>query len=264
MDMNVLVFDIETIPDVDAGRKLYGFEGDAAAVATAMFAKRMEESGHEFLRHYLHRIIVISVVLRQENKFKVCSIGDEDAGEADLIQRFYNYIKRYTPTLVSWNGSGFDLPVLHYRSLLHGVSAPHYWEKGDHDQAFKWNNYLNRYHDRHTDLMDVLAAYSGQANAPLDEIAKLLGFPGKMGMSGAETWKAYLAGKQAAIRDYCETDALNTFLVYLRFMLLQGKLSRENYQREFQLVLDSLQTSNKAHLQSFAAACNNTLPPLKK
>ena len=262
--MNVLVFDIETIPDVDAGRKLYGLEGDAATVAAAMFAKRMKESGHEFLQHYLHRIIAISMVLRQGDKFKVSSIGNEDTGEAELIQRFYNYIDRYTPILVSWNGTNFDLPVLHYRSLLHGISAPCYWEKGEHESTFKWNNYLNRYHDRHTDLMDVLAAYSTRANAPLDEIASLLGFPGKMGMSGAKVWETYLAGERGTIRNYCETDVLNTFLVYLRFMLLQGKLNRESYQYELQLVLDALRASDKLHLQSFAAACSNTLPSLEE
>ncbi len=255
--MNVLVFDIETIPDVDAGRRLYGFKGDEATVAATMFAKRMEESGSEFLSHYLHRVIAISVVLRQGEKFKISSIGDVNTSEAELIQRFYSCIEHYIPTLVSWNGTGFDLPVLHYRSLLHGISAPRYWEKGEHDQNFKWNNYLNRYHDRHTDLMDVLAAYSARANAPLDDIAKLLGFPGKMDMSGAKTWEAYLAGELAAIRDYCETDVLNTFLIYLRFMLLQGKLSRDNYQRELQFVLNLLRASEQPHLQTFATACDN-------
>ena len=252
--MNILVFDIETIPDVAAGRKLYNFTGDDQAVATAMFAQRATKSGSEFLQHYLHQITAISVVLRQQNTVKVWSIGEADSNEAQLIQRFYDGIERYTPTLVSWNGSGFDLPVLHYRSLLQGIAAPRYWEKGAHDQNFKWNNYLSRYHDRHTDLMDVLANYSARASAPLDEIATLLGFPGKMGMSGNKVWDYYLNGKIEAIRNYCETDVLNTFLVYLRFLLIQGKLTHENYQSELQLILDTLQASNKTHLQQFAAA----------
>ena len=255
--MNILVFDIETIPDVDGGRKLYDFQGTDQEVASAMFAKRAEETGgSEFLKHYLQKIVTISVVLRQNDKFKVWSIGEPDTDEAELIQRFYDGVERYTPTLVSWNGSGFDLPVLHYRSLLHGISAPRYWEKGEHDQNFKWNNYLSRYHDRHTDLMDVLAAYSGRANAPLDEIATLLGFPGKMGMSGSKVWEYYLAGDREAIRDYCETDVLNTFLVYLRFLLIQGKLNHESYRCEVDLVLDNLNTSDKPHLKAFAATCN--------
>ena len=258
--MNILVFDIETIPDVNSGRKLYDFQGSDQEVAAAMFSKRAEETGgSEFLKHYLQQIATISVVLRQNDKFKVWSIGDPDSSEAELIQRFYDGIERYTPTLVSWNGSGFDLPVFHYRSLLHGISAPRYWEKGEHDQSFKWNNYLSRYHDRHTDLMDVLAAYSGRANAPLDEIATLLGFPGKMGMSGNKVWEYYLAGDREAIRHYCETDVLNTFLVYLRFLLIQGKLNHESYRREVELVLNTLNASDKPYLEAFSAACNEQM-----
>lgn len=82
---------------------------------------------------------------------------------------------------------------------------------------FKWNNYLSRYHMRHCDLMDVLAMYNGRANAPLDQMAKLCGFPGKMGMDGSKVWDAFQQGQLQEIRDYCETDAANT---YLMFMLL--------------------------------------------
>jgi len=256
--MNILVFDIETIPDVAAGRKLYDFQGDDQAIAAKMFARRLEETGSEFLRHYLHRIVAISVVLRQADTFRVWSIGDLDSGEAEIIQRFYDGIDRYTPTLISWNGSTFDLPVLHYRSLLHGVCASRYWEKGAHDQNFKWNNYLSRYHERHTDLMDVLAGYSTRANAPLDEIASLLGFPGKMGMSGNKVWDHYLNNDLEGIRNYCETDVLNTFLVYLRFLLIQGKLDQSQYDHEIQLALHTLKASDKPHLQKFAAAYQPT------
>ena len=59
----------------------------------------------------------------------------------------------------SWNGGGFDLPVLHYRALLHGVQAPRYWEMGDEDTAFRYNNYLSRFHWRHLDVMDVLSGH---------------------------------------------------------------------------------------------------------
>lgn len=88
-------------------------------------------------------------------------------------------IEKYTPPLVSWNGGGFDLPVLHYRALVNGIAAPRYWNLGQDDRGFKFNNYISRYHMRHIDLMDVLAMYQARANAPLDALAKLCGFPGK-------------------------------------------------------------------------------------
>ena len=132
---------------------------------------------------------------------------------------------------MSWNGGGFDLPVLHYRALKHGIQAPRYWEKGESDRDFKWNNYLARFHWRHVDLMDVLANFNNRAFAKLDEIAVMLGFPGKLGMSGAKVWDTYLEGGIKEIRDYCETDVLNTWLVYLRFEYMRGNLDDKDLQR---------------------------------
>jgi predicted PolB exonuclease-like 3'-5' exonuclease len=250
--MNIFVFDIETIPDVNGGRRLYNLDGlSDKEVANIMFHKRRQETGNEFLRLHLHRVVAISVVLRSRDRLAVWSLGDETADEKEIIERFFTGIDKYVPTIVSWNGKGFDLPVLHYRSLLHGIQAPRYWETGNNDQSFRWNNYLSRYHRRHTDLMDVLAGYEMRANAPLDEVATLLGFPGKMGMSGAKVWDNYQAGELAGIRNYCETDVLNTYLVYLRFELINGNLTPTEYEQECQLVRDTLQAEDKPHFNEF-------------
>jgi hypothetical protein len=254
--VNVLVFDIETIPDTATGRRLYSLDGlSDRDVARVMAVKRREQTGDsEFLRHHLHRIVAISAVLRNADSFRVWSLGDPASDEADLVRRFFDGIDKYTPTLVSWNGSGFDLPVLHYRALKHGIAAPRYWETGADDQSFRWNNYLNRFHERHTDLMDVLSGYQARATAPLDEIAVLLGLPGKMGHSGAEVWEQYQAGRIDAIRDYCETDVLNTYLIFLRFELMRGNLDDAQFQRELKLVRDTLAAAGKPHLTGFLAA----------
>ena len=250
---NIFVFDIETIPDVDAGRKLLNLDGlSDHDVANAMYAQRRQDAGTEFLRHHFHRICAISVVLKSmDGNLKVWSLGQADSTEAELLQRFYTGIEKFKPTLVSWNGGGFDLPVIHYRSMIHGVSAPQYWENGSNDNSFRYNNYLSRYHERHTDLMDVLAMYSPRANAPLDEMASLCGFPGKMGMSGAKVWEAYQGGEIKAIRDYCETDVLNTYLLYLRYQLMRGELTTETYAAEIDLVKSTLARSTDEHLQQF-------------
>ncbi len=255
--MNILVFDIETVPDIESGKKLYNLEGlkeeDAAEL---MFSHRRQETDgkSDFLRHYLHKIVAISLVLKTNDKLSVWSLGDVDADEKEIIQRFFEGIERYTPTIVSWNGSGFDLPVLHYRSLLHGVVAQRYWENGEDDQSFKWNNYLSRFHSRHTDLMDVVSGYSPIAKAPLDQIATLLGFPGKMGMSGDKVWDCYVNGGIEEIRNYCETDVLNTYLVYLRYELIRGRLTENAYENECQLVRDMLNNESKPHLKEFLEA----------
>lgn len=250
--MNLFVFDIETIPDVEGGRKLLNlqqFSDDD--VANAMFNQRRQEVNHDFLPHYLHKIVAISAVLKTPQKCIVWSLGEETSTESELITRFFEGIQRYKPTLISWNGSGFDLPVLHYRALMHKVSAPQYWELGNSDNSFKWNNYISRYHYRHTDIMDVLSGYQAKASAPLDKIALLLNLPGKMGMHGSKVWEAYQQGDIAAIRNYCETDVLNTYLVYLRFDLFRGHLSLEEYDKRCEEVKNMLHHTNKPHLHEF-------------
>lgn len=253
--MNVLVFDIETVPDVALARRLYDLRDlTDEQVGQIMFTKRLQETGSEFLSHEQHRIIAISVVMRSRDSLRVWSLGDEAASEKELIERFYDGLDKYTPDLVSWNGAGFDLPVLHYRSLLHGVTASRYWETGENDASFRYSNYLSRFHWRHMDLMDILSGFQGRGRASLDDVASLLGFPGKVGMNGADVWGAYLAGGLARIRAYCETDVLNTYLVYLRFELVRGNLGAAEHAHEVERVRKFLADSPAEHWREFSAA----------
>ena len=256
----VLVFDIETIPDVPGLRRLHALDDSLsdADIAEMAFHQRRAQNGSDFLQHHLQRVVVISCALRVGKDLRVFSLAEPELGEAQIIQRFYDGIEKFTPQLVSWNGGGFDLPVLHYRGLIHGVSAPRYWDLGDGDYAdsreFKWNNYIGRYHTRHLDLMDIMALYQPRANAPLDDLAKLAGFPGKLGMDGGKVWAGWQAGEIAGIRDYCETDVMNTYLVSLRFRLLRGELSREDYEQEIEFVRNELIKIDKPHWHEFLAA----------
>lgn len=253
--MNTLVFDIETIPDVALGRISYGLEGlSDEQVAKAMFARQRQKTGSDFLPHEQHRVVAISCVLRSRDGLKVWSLGDPEADEAELVTRFFEGIEKFTPDLVSWNGGGFDLPVLHYRAMRHSIQAPRYWETGDEDSSFRWNNYLSRFHWRHLDLMDVISGFQNRARASLSDMADLLGFPGKLGFSGAKVWDAWLAGNLAGIRNYCETDVLNTWLVYLRFELMRGRLTREAHAEELERVRALLAASPAAHFAEFLAA----------
>jgi predicted PolB exonuclease-like 3'-5' exonuclease len=256
--VNVFVFDIETVPDVEGARRIHDLtDMNPEQVAEGLFMQQRQRKGNEFLPLHLQRIVAISAVFRSREKFQVWTLGDEDSSEAELIKRFFEGIERYSPTLVSWNGGGFDLPVLHYRSMVHGIAAPRYWDNGEDDSSFKWNNYLSRFHQRHTDLMDVLAGYQPRASAPLDQLASLCGFPGKLGMSGAKVWDYFVAGRIAEIRDYCETDVVNTYLLYLRYQRLRGRLDAKSYHSECRLVRDSLGQLPGAHWPEFLGAWIN-------
>jgi len=232
----------------------WGDEVPDAEVAERAHAARREKTGNDFLPHYLHRVIAIACVMRDEQGIRVRSLGSEESTEARIVQDFFRTIERYTPQLVSWNGSGFDMPVLHYRALVNGVAAHRYWDVGDGDRDFRWNNYISRYHQRHLDLMDVLASYQGRAFAPLSDIARMCAFPGKLGMEGSAVWPAYQAGQLARIRAYCETDAVNTWLVYCRFQLMRGVLTQAAYDAEIGQTRTALGQSPGDHWQEFLAA----------
>ena len=258
----VLVFDIETIPDVAGVRRLYNLDAalSDAEVAELAFQQRRAQNGSDFLPLHLQRIAVISCALRTAKDLKVWSLAEPEQHEGEIIQRFFDGIERFTPQLVSWNGGGFDLPVLHYRALIHGITAARYWDMGEGDfgdsRDFKWNNYISRYHNRHCDLMDLLALYQPRASVPLDDMAKLCGFPGKLGMDGSKVWEAFHAGRLKDIRDYCETDAANTYLMFLRFRLMSGALDADEYEVEVKRLKHYLtgQAQDKQHWNEFVAA----------
>jgi predicted PolB exonuclease-like 3'-5' exonuclease len=253
--MHCFAFDIETIPDVEFGRRMWNLDGlSDEDVGTAMSFMRLQQTGSDFLPLHLQRVVAISVAFRSGDSFRVWTLGDRDADEAEIIGRFFEGIERYSPELVSWNGGGFDLPVLHYRALKNGIQAPRYWETGDTDRDFRYNNYLSRFHWRHLDLMDVLAGFQPRGRASLDQIAVMLGFPGKLGMSGDKVWQRWLDGGIDDIRDYCETDVVNTFLVYLRFEYLRGNLDDKGLDKEFELVRSSLKDLDRPHLNEFLDA----------
>jgi len=262
MPWPVLVFDIESIPDVDGLRLLRGIDPAVphADVYARELAERKEAGRSDFMPLHLQRVLVISCVFRNADGLRVHSFVDREpqgkSEEGKIIQSFFGRIEKHVPQLVSWNGGGFDLPVLHYRGLRHGVVANKYWDLGEDDREFKWNNYIGRYHLRHLDLMDLLAMYQPRANAPLDAMAKLCGFPGKLGMDGSQVYSAWRAGQIEDIRRYCETDVMNTYLLYCRFQKMRGGLTEAEYDQEIAMVQATLGNlaPQESHWQEYLAA----------
>jgi len=258
--MNVLVFTIETIPDIEGGQRIHQLQGlDDDSTSKALFHLRKQQTGNRQLPLYLQRIASISLVFRgmgenMENEVSIRSLGNEKSSEAELLNLFFSEIEQRTPTLVSWDGTGFDLPVIHYRSLRNNVSAPGYWETVDNNNSFRHDNYLSRYHDRHTDLRDVLSSYNESEGAPLNDIALMLGYPGNKGMDSDQIWDEYQQGNISTIRNYSETSVLNTYLVYLRFQLIRGVINEDELKQEIFLLRETLDQSAKQHLQDFSQA----------
>ncbi|AIL32834.1 3'-5' exonuclease [Basilea psittacipulmonis] len=256
---HVLVFDLETVPDVQGLKRLHADLAhltDDVEVIKKATERLQEEKGTDFFPLHLQKIVTISCVFRGgKEPLSVRSLGSENSSEEELIQQFFKIIDFYSPRLVSWNGNGFDLPVLHYRSLIHKIASQTYWDTGDHERDKKYNNYLSRYHTKHIDLMDSLAKLSGR-NAPLDQMAKLCGYPGKLDMDGSQVWQQWYSGQSKAVRDYCETDVMNTWLLYCRFLYIKGDIFDRAYEEEMNLARSLVQELAKthAHWQDFLDA----------
>ncbi len=247
--MNILVFDIETIPDIEGGQAIFDLKGlDDKSTAKAMKHIHQQKTGSDFLPLYLHKIIAISVLHRgmgddMGKALSVKSLGDGSCTESDLLKLFFEEIDAKKPDLVSWNGSHFDFPVIRYRALKNMISLPDHWsEESDY---------------YHHDVKYELSMYNPDATAPLDHIAKQLGYPGKMGMDGSQVWDEFQSGNLQGIRNYCETDVLNTYLVYLRYQLMCGESSRQTIDQEFTLLQDDLKLqaqNGQTHLEAFLKA----------
>lgn len=253
LDNHILVFDIESVADTDSYRRLNHLDAalSDADVYQIMAHERLATSGNTFQRHYLQRIVALSLLLDTPKGLKLWSLGRGEETEKDIVQRFFQGIDKLTPTLVSWNGSGFDLPVLHYRALFHGITARQYFDVGDENRDFRYNNYLGRFHWRHIDVMDVLADYQARAVASLNDIARLCGMPGKLAVDGGKVQDMWFAGEREAICDYCETDVLNTYGVYLRFELLRGNLNSSEYASKYEALQEFVGSKDAPHLQAF-------------
>jgi len=164
-----------------------------------------------------------------------------ERSEKELIASFVDKIAALSPQLITFNGSSFDLPVLRYRAMVHGVAAP----------GLAARPYFHRYTEDAVDLCDVLSSFSSQAKAILHEICRVMGLPGKPdGMTGAEVEKYYRDGHIREIAEYCESDVLITYRVWLRYELFRARLSDAPFQQ------------SEANLADFVKARGNTKPHL--
>lgn len=220
MPAPILIFDIETIPDVATGKRLYPEIAtlDEEQALTALIALREQEANSPFMRQPLHKIACLSFLWVENGNMTLKSLSLENHSEEQILQTFFRAFEKQ-PILVSWNGKGFDIPVIMYRALQYDISVPKFFnETGD----MKYNNYLSRYHDRHTDLMLKMAM--GATFQPLDTVASLCGFAGKQDIDGTMVVGLVQNNEWQTLTTYCESDVINTWLLYLRWQRLTGKM----------------------------------------
>ncbi len=235
---NLFVFDIETIPDLRAAKNLLNLENasdDELRQALTKYHLDITDQKNPFLRQIFHQVIVISFleaeIIRSSNGLEFYQIidircgGDLLANEADLVKGFFSHLKKKFSRLVSYNGKNFDLPVLKYAAMKHQIEAAWLYKTGD-----KWNNYNQRYSlDWHCDLADAFSDFGASARVKMNEICAAFKLPGKIGVDGSQVMGMFDTGRLQEIRDYCETDVLNTYLLYLIYQHHNGSISHESF-----------------------------------
>ena len=229
----ILVFDIETVADTDAARRIYPqlAELNDADTLAALTAIRIQEAGHDFMRLPLQRIVCISAFYVKDGVSKLFSLSAEHLSEKEMLRKFFRAFDNTEklPQLISWNGSGFDIPVLIYRAMQYDLSAPWLFEEGERIKNMRFDNYVNRFHTRHLDLMDRFSQYGASRREAMDVVASLYGLPGKTDVDGSMVGDLVAQDKWQTLTVYCESDVMNTWLIYLRWLRLTGNLSSEGF-----------------------------------
>jgi predicted PolB exonuclease-like 3'-5' exonuclease len=236
----VIVWDIETVPDLKAFAAANGLDGKNDDEIRATM-------GDKFPKHIYHSIVCIGVLIahRDNDCWKVNALGAPHVGERtekELISAFLEKVGELNPQLVTFNGNSFDLPVLRYRAMINMVSAV----------GLSARPYFNRYTDDAIDLCDVLASFNSQGKATLHELSRAMGLPGKPdGIHGGEVEAYFREGRIREIAEYCESDVVNTFRIWLRYELFRGKLTDDGFK------------ASEANLVEFIKARGNAKQHLK-
>ncbi|MBL6665251.1 MAG: 3'-5' exonuclease [Rickettsiales bacterium] len=259
---NLFIFDIETIPDVDSGANLLDMKDSSKEeIREAMSKYHLDitDGRSDFLRQPFHKIVAISFVECEIVRdfdggefYRIVDVrsgGDLMADEADLVRGFFGHLKKKLSRLVSFNGRSFDLPVLKYRAMKHGVECGWLYKNGD-----KWNNYNQRYSlDWHCDLAEAFSDFGASARVKMNELCSVFNLPGKIGVDGSKVSEMYDNNQLKEIRDYCETDVLNTYLLYLFYQHHTGTLKSDAFKKsidEMKKFLEGL-SKERAHFGEF-------------
>lgn len=250
----ICVFDCESVPDTELLRKIYGFEGDDLSVCKQGLAKSLETSGSEFLALPFHKIVSICAVITDEfGRFiKVNKIEGEN--EKEMIYNFFNFIDKSEPRLVSFNGKNFDMPLLVLRALKYNIKASTYLDTISN----KWDNYKSRYSEsKHCDLFESLGGFNARG-LKLDTLCVMANLPGKYDVSGDQVYELYHQNKLEQIHEYCESDTLNTYMLFLKYELIKENLNDEDYKSYLLTMKEYLQNEkkNRNYVEIFAKACD--------
>ncbi len=235
----ICIFDCETVPDVELVKKEFKLEGSDKEVVKKAFEIQEKKSGSTFLPIAFHKVVTISAVV-SDDEFNFLKVGSfpkslTDTNERDILSNFLTFIDNQKPKLVSFNGRGFDLPMLFLRAMKYNLSCKSFFHSD------KWEGYRARYSESmNLDLLDSISHFGAVRGLKLDTICTMAGIPGKFDVAGDQVFELFFDGELNKIIEYCESDVLNTYLVMLKYEILKGNLEINKYKNILKDFLNKL------------------------
>lgn len=243
MSEYICVFDCETIPDSDDLRKTFGYEGSDLEVSKMAMEEYFKKYNTEFLPVCFHKVVCISAVMADKfGKFlRVSTMEGEN--ERQKITKFIDFINKYSPKLISFNGRGFDLPMLMIRAMKYNISATAYFDTNDKANGKdKWKNYRTRFDGTfHLDLLEHISDFKSVGGLKLDYLCSTLNLPGKYDVHGDAVLDMFYNSKLDKINEYCESDTLNTYWLFLKYELLKGNITADDYANNISIMSEFLE-----------------------
>lgn len=267
-----VIFDIETAPDLATARRVYPelakHKTDAACLkALYKIAGATAEQPEPFLKYFLHKVVSVVGITRKQVKpceanpagveLNFFSLPGVDLGltEAEIVGRFLTRVGTAKPRLVGWSSSMFDLPVLTQRAIINGIALPDFCRRPD--KPWEGADYFAPNGSEHNiDLLQIVSSKSGNSKAKLNEFARALRIPGKMGVEGSDVAAMALGGNLAEIVAYNECDAATTYLVWLAVLRTTGQVDENAYILEkiaFRSLLNRRIADGADHFTKFLA-----------
>ena len=249
-DVKYLIFDIETVGDGDLIQKVrYPYENLTPREAVTKYRRQlMEETGKDVLPGTF--VLPVSVAIAKvAADYRLTEITVLDAPAfrpQEIVRRFWQGWQHYDrPTLVTFNGRGYDMPIMELAAYRFGISVPA-WFNVD-SKSFEQSR--NRYnHEAHLDLQDLLSNFGAfRMSGGLNLLASLINKPGKSGIDGSQVQDMYWNGQVEQINDYCRCDVLDTYFVFLRSRVLIGRLTLQEEATLTQMTREMLEEQAENH-----------------